>query len=350
MPGGAGHSRIRSVGYHVPENRIASERIETAFELEARFGMPVGTIERVTGIKERRMSCAATKASDLAYEAALDAMARGLVRSDDLDVIVYAAVCRDYMEPATAHLIQAQLAARRAFVLDVSNACLSIVDGIVLVDALIAAGHVRTGLVCGGELAGDALRGMWDEMRRLKTPEELFSVFAMFTLGEAGAAVILEPRDAPLPPGHEPLAPGAPAPGFVAFEMASRGEHWDLCTLKMDGSPMTTDSRRLLAAGIGLAGERFDALLERSGWRREDVDLVIPHQVSLAAHRKLMETLRLPLERAHSVVGEFGNTASTTVPVTLAHAAQSGRLKPGMKVVIAGIGSGVSVGLCSLIW
>ena len=93
-----------------------------------------------------------------------------------------------------------------------------------------------------------------------------------------------------------------------------------------------------------------DRWLAVARWTRDEIDIVIPHQVSIAMNRKLMDTLRLPIEKSHVLVEHLGNTASTTVPVTLAHAAQSGRLRPGMKVLLVGVGSGVSVGLATLVW
>lgn len=332
-----GHSRIRGLGYHVPEMRVATEVLEQFFEL-SHFGFPRGVIERVTGVKERRVSGPEQKPSDLAYLAVLDAMVQGKIGADELDVIVFASVSRDYQEPATAHVIQAQLAAQNAFVFDVSNACLSIFDGMMLVDSLIASGRVRKGLVCGGEQAGDLLRALAVEIRTMEDKETLAERLAMFTLGEAGAAVILEAKE-----------PDDPR-GFVAFERASRGQHYKLCTLESMDRPMVTDSGRLLDAGIALLASRFPAILEASGWTRDDIDVVIPHQVSLVATARGMDALGLPRERAHVVVQEYGNTASTAVPLALARAADSGRLEPGSKVLIAGLGSGVSIGLATMVW
>jgi 3-oxoacyl-[acyl-carrier-protein] synthase III len=132
--------------------------------------------------------------------------------------------------------------------------------------------------------------------------------------------------------------------------MISRGEHYDLCILPALGEAMVTDGRRLLEAGAKIALEAFDRLLEKSNWRREDVDLIVPHQISLPANLKVLEAMRMPIEKCHLVVDQYGNTASTTLPLALAHGVQTGRLKPGMKVVLAGIGSGVSAGFASLIW
>ncbi|MBI3071415.1 MAG: ketoacyl-ACP synthase III [Deltaproteobacteria bacterium] len=366
-----GHSRIHSVGYFVPERRVASETIERDFQF-GRFGMPPGSLERITGIRERRVSEEEMRPSELAVRACVDALERGHLRAADVDVLIYAAVGRDYMEPATAHVIQTRLGADEAYVFDVSNACLSMMDGILIGDSLIAMGRARVALVCGGEPSGEALRVMESEIDSVKSTEEFRARFAMFTLGEAGAAVVLEAkrkktkrettatrkygedhgggfRNRGTAVSYIPFAEAAA--GFVAFEFASRGEHHELCTIQSDGkTPMLTDSRRLLREGIGLAAEGIDPILERSGWRRGDIDLVIPHQVSVGANVELMSALRLPEHLAHVVVTDFGNTASTTIPVTLALAERAGKLQAGMKVLLVGVGSGVSVGLATLIW
>lgn len=338
MEGKTAYSRIRSIGYHVPDERVDSGRLEQGFELPA-LGVKAGTIERITGVRTRHLADAATRPSELAYEATLDAMARGLVKSEDLDVIVYAAVFRDYAEPATAHVIQAKLHADRALVFDVSNACLSIMDGILLVDALIGAGRCRTGLVCGGELCSEVLRATYDRVRTMKAPDDLLPYFPSLTLGDAGAAVVLEAKTA-----------DEPARGFVAFEFLSAGENWDLCVLPQAGEPMVTDGKRLLEVGARMAGRALERLLEKTGWTRDEIDLVVPHQISVRANAEVLRATGIPASKCHLVIDTFGNTAATTLPLALAHAAQTGKLLPGMKVVLAGLGSGVSVGFAAMVW
>jgi 3-oxoacyl-[acyl-carrier-protein] synthase-3 len=338
MTGATAFSRIRGIGYHVPEEKVESARLESGFDLPS-IGMRKGSIERITGVKTRHLACAETLPSELAYEATLDAMARGLVKSEDLDVIVYAAVFRDYAEPATAHVIQAKLHADRALVFDISNACLSIMDGILLVDALIGTGRCRTGLVCGGELCSEVLRATYDKVRALKGADELLPYFPSLTLGDAGAAVVLEPR-----------APEEPGRGFLAFEFLSAGENYDLCVLPQAGQPMVTDGKRLLEVGARLAGVALERLLAKTGWRKDEIDLVVPHQISVRANAEVVRALGVDPAKCHLVIDRFGNTAATTLPLALAHAAQTGRLLPGMKVILAGLGSGVSVGFAAMVW
>lgn len=334
-----GVSRIRGLAYHLPARQVQSRFIEETFSLEEQFGVRPGTLQRTTGVRTRHLADADAVPSDLAHAAAVEALARANVDPADVDVIVYAAVYRDFAEPATAHVIQSRLGADNAFVFDVSNACLSMVNGILLVDSLIAAGRCRVGLVCGGELASEVLRATYDALRGT-TRAGLSSLYPALTCGDAGAAVVLEAK-----------SPDEPRRGFVAFEFLSHGRHADLCVLpRLSGEPMLTDGPALLEVGARLAGQALERLLERSGWTRDSVDLVIPHQISVPATQKIFGDLGLPLEKCHLVIDRFGNTAATTVPLALAHAVETGRLRPGMRVVLAGLGSGVSVGFASLVW
>lgn len=335
----SGCSRIRGLAYHLPGRQVASDFIEETFSLDERFGVRRGTLARTTGVRTRHLADADAVPSDLAFAAAQDALARANVDPDQVDVIVYAAVYRDFAEPATAHVLQSRLGARNAFVFDVSNACLSMINGILLVDSLIAAGRCRVGLVCGGELASEVLRATFDALRDVGR-DGLAALYPALTCGDAGAAVVLEARSR-----EEPTR------GFHAFEFLSAGQHAELCVLpRLSGEAMRTDGPALLEVGARLGREALDRVLERSGWSKASVDLVIPHQISVPATRAIFGDIGIPLERCHLVIDRFGNTAATTVPLALAHAVETGRLKPGMRVVLAGLGSGVSVGFASLVW
>jgi acyl-CoA:acyl-CoA alkyltransferase len=335
----SGCSRIRGLAYHLPERQVGSDFLEETFGLDEQFGVRRGTLARTTGVRTRHLADADAVPSDLAYAAAADAIARANVDPAEVDVIVYAAVYRDFAEPATAHVVQSRLGAKNAFVFDVSNACLSMVNGILLVDSLIAAGRCRVGLVCGGELASEVLRATYDALRGLDRGG-LAELYPALTCGDAGAAVVLEAR-----------TPDEPTRGFHAFEFLSAGQHAELCVLpRLSGEAMRTNGPALLEVGSRLGQAALDRVLERSGWSKASVDLVIPHQISVPATKAIFGNIGIPLEKCHLVIDRFGNTAATTVPVALAHAVETGRLKPGMRVVLAGLGSGVSVGFASLVW
>ncbi len=337
------YSRIRAVQSHIEGDPVSSADLEVSLNLEERFGIETGTLEQLTGIKTRYLvDHEKVKPHELAHSAAVDALDQADIDPESLDVIIFASVARDYTEPSTAHLVQEKLGAANAFVFDISNACLGIMNGILVLDSLIAAGRCRTGLVCGGEIAGPCVDATSEKIRQAKSAEELYLLFAALTIGDAGAAIVLEPKQ-----GDEPER------GFVAFEFASHGEHHDVCVIPAlsDKPMMETDSSRLIEEGSRIAVDVLDRLLEKSNWTRDDIDLVIPHQVSRPANLKtICERCGIPEEKMVMTLGECGNTGSTALPLALAKAVETGRLEPGMKVWLAGIGSGISHGFASMVW
>ncbi len=337
------YSRIKAIQGHAAGDPVSSADLEASLDLEERFGIEPGTLEKLTGIKTRYLvDHKKVKPHELAHSAAVDALAQADIDPESLDVIIFASVARDYTEPSTAHLVQEKLGASNAFVFDISNACLGIMNGILVLDSLIASGRCRTGLVCGGEITGPCIDATSEKIMQAKSTEDLYLLFAALTIGDAGAAIVLEPKEE-----------DDPERGFVAFEFASHGEYHDVCVIPAlrDKPVMLTDSSRMIEGGSAIAVGVLDKLLEKSNWSKDDIDLVIPHQVSRPANLKtICDSCGIPEEKMVMTVGEYGNTASTALPLALANAVETGRLQPGMKVWLAGFGSGISFGFASMVW
>lgn len=337
------YSRIRAVQGHITGEAVSSADLEASLDLDRRFGMEPGSLEQVTGIRTRhRVDHEKVKPHDLAYNAAHKALTQAAIDPESLDVIIFASVARDYLEPASAHLVQEKLGASNAFVFDITNACLGTMNGVLMLDSLIATGRCRTGLVCGGEVSGPYFEASAEKIRQAESVEDLYLHYAMLTVGDAGAAIVLEPKD-----GDEPER------GFVAFEFASHSQYHDLCVVPIlgDKPTMLTDSSRLIEVGSTIAAEVLDRLLRKSNWTKDDIDLVVPHQVSRPGNLKIItQRCGIPEEKMVMTLGEYGNTASTALPLALAQAVEQGRLKPGMKVWLAGFGSGISLGFASMVW
>ena len=140
-----GHSRIVGIGIHTPEKCVSSREIMEHLDSENRFGVPTDWLDRVMGIKERRVSPEGSYPSDLAVAAAYDALEDAQLLPKEIDAIIYAGVVRDYIEPATAHVLQERMGASNAIAFDVTNACLGFMNAIHLMDSLIATGQARRG-------------------------------------------------------------------------------------------------------------------------------------------------------------------------------------------------------------
>jgi len=256
-----------------------------------------------------------------------------------LGVLVNTSVCRDFIEPSVACLVHGNLKLSPACLnFDLANACLGFRNGMQVVANMVERGQVDYGLVVDGEGA----RFVQDAtIARLldpaTTPQDFRDQFATLTLGSGSAAMVLCRSD---------LAPTAPK--FTGIVSRAATEHNQLCRGQSDR--MFTDAKTLLVAGLALARETFALAKAELGWTSDNIDEAVIHQVSGSHTRMLCETLALAPEKVLAIYPEFGNIGPASVPIVLSKASESGRLKPGMRVGLLGIGSGLNCAMAEVVW
>jgi 3-oxoacyl-[acyl-carrier-protein] synthase-3 len=334
---------LEAFGYVLPEEIVTSDELERrlapAYE---RMKLPPGRLELMTGIRQRRffprgVSMGRTSAASgrLALEAAgLDARHVG--------ALVHGSVCRDYLEPATACSVHHALGLPpQCLALDVSNACLGIVTGMLQVANMIELGQIRAGLVVGTE-CGRAL--VENTIERLNADEAIDRrgvkpFFASLTIGSASVAVLLCDRE--LSHTQNRLEGAA--------VRAHSHEH-GLCQSDGLDSFMRTDSEQLLAAGIATAVDTFADFLVEMRWNRADIARTVCHQVGAAHQRLMFQSLGLDAALDFATYPVLGNTGAVALPLTMALAAEAGRLRRDDKVALLGIGSGINCQMLGATW
>ncbi|HEX6987482.1 MAG TPA: 3-oxoacyl-ACP synthase III, partial [Planctomycetaceae bacterium] len=313
-----------------------------------RLGLPEGRLELMTGIRERRFFDRGTKPGAVSGETADKAIAAAGIDRRDVGLLVHGSVCRDQMEPATACGVHraCRLPATCAAV-DVSNACLGLLSGMLFVADQIELGRIRAGVVVGTETGRDLVEGTIDWLASDPgvTRKDVKRAFASLTIGSGSAAVVLcdesvSRRKARLLGGavltdssHHRLCAGGPEAG--------RG----------DGRPlMDTDSEALLHAGVGLAAATWDAFLTNLGWSPRDVDKAVTHQVGRQHRKLLLDRLGLPESLDYPTVEFLGNTGAVALPTAASLAVETGHVRPGDRVALLGIGSGLSSVMLGVEW
>src|SRR5437762_2832309 len=96
---------IKSVGSHVPSGILTNADLEKMVDTSDTW------IRERTGIHERRIAAVDETATDLAAEAAKDALLAGGFRPDDTDLIVCSTSTPDSMYPSVASRVQERLQA-----------------------------------------------------------------------------------------------------------------------------------------------------------------------------------------------------------------------------------------------
>jgi len=326
---------------------VTSEEVEA--ELAAVYGplnLHPGRIELMSGIRERRFYAAGTRPSSIATSAGRRALeaARALgVTREHLGQLVFASVCRDFLEPASASVVHHELELEHhTSNFDLSNACLGFVDGMVLSANLIESGVIPAALVVAGEDGGPLVR---ETVRHLVAAganrKQLKRAVASLTIGSGGAAMVLCHADLL---GH--LGPHDRPPRLWGAARRAATEHNVLCqgdTSASGGGPlMETDSEALLVAGIALARETFGDFQASTGWELGDIQRVVTHQVGKAHRRALLDGVGLDEARDFPTVETLGNMGSVSLPMTYALSLEDEPARDSAHTALLGIGSGLN--------
>jgi len=326
--------RIESLGVYLPEKILT-----TAALMDRCRRRPRLDLEAITGIRERRVAVN-EHALDLAVHAARRALVLSRYRAADLDTVICTSISKHHFddeftfEPATAVLVRKAIGASRALVFDVVNACAGMLNGIAVLQALIRAGVVRNGLVVSGEQNQPLAESATREIRH-----SLDRQLAALTLGDAGAALILDAAtDARHGIHHLDLVSGARHDHYCRSLPSPRGR----------GGILLTKARGLQRKGA----EHFPAYLKRAldatGWSIADVQHVIPHQVSVRAVRQGAKALaryfgcEMP-EIFLCCAETRGNTTTTSHFVALHDFMLSGHVNPGDNLLFVSGASGIVI-------
>jgi 3-oxoacyl-[acyl-carrier-protein] synthase-3 len=254
-----------------------------------------------------------------------------------IDLHVSASVGKDFLEPSVASAVAAGLGLGPWVKnLDLGSACLGFVDGLELSARLIESGDLDYALITAGENSRLLLESTLSRLLSKETTvRDFFVNFASLTLGSGGAAMLVGPSR---------LHPGSPK--IRAAISLSDASSNDLC--RGDFTGMTTDPAKLLTAGVRLAEEVFKEGQKAYGWRGETFDSIVCHQVSRANTDRLAQALKLPPERIFKTYPDYGNMGPVAVPFGFSLAMETGFIRPGQKVALMGIGSGLSCSMLEL--
>jgi 3-oxoacyl-[acyl-carrier-protein] synthase-3 len=324
---------ITASGACLPSRVLTSQQLQDAVCAGSGLHLPDGMFEKATGIRSRRFAAEGEYASTLAIGAARAALDHAGLDPLEIDLLLFASATRDLCEPATAHVVQAELGSR-AHALDVSNACNSFLNGIDTARAMILAGRARRALVVTGETPSRAMR------LRPDGAAEFRDGFAGYTFGDAGAAVVVE---------------AVPRGGILDVDVETASEHWTLGGIPGGGSRHPRgDEHTYFRGGGGELRAVFEKIgagilarvAARTGLGWDAYARILVHQVTLPYLERFLEATGAPADRLVVTVAELGNLASATLGVQLArvHAV----LRTGDRVLMVGLGGGVS--LMTMVW
>jgi 3-oxoacyl-[acyl-carrier-protein] synthase III len=314
---------ITGLGVHVPATVVTNDDLAKFVDTSDEW-----IIER-TGIRERRFATQDEALTDIARPACVQALASAGVEPSSIDLVLCATVTPDMMFPTSSALLADQLGMPDAAAYDLLAGCTGFVYAIAQAYGMLASGLSRRALVVGG----DVLSKILDFEDR--------STLVLF--GDGAGAVVMEPVE---------------RGGFLGFELGADGggggslwlpgsgsRHFDdpESQIKMNGREVYKFATRVLVASA-------QKLLDEVGMTVDDVDVYVPHQANIRIIDHAARKLGFPPEKVVVNVQKYGNTSSGSIPLALADAAADGMLKPGSKVLMTGMGAGLTWGSGLIEW
>lgn len=339
---------VESIAFELPTEVLSSAQIDGRLApLHQSLHLAPGQLEALTGIRERRLWPVGTSMASVAARAGAAALSKAGIAADDLGAVLYAGVCRDNLEPATACAVAAELGTGpEAMIADVSNACLGVMNGMVEIANRIELGQIRAGLVVSAESSREIVDATIARMNGEPTMERYRLGLATMTGGSGAAAVLLTSSEI-----------SASEHRLVAGAALSDPSHHRICRwgpssglLGQTANVMETDASQVLAHGVELGRSTWDRLLSTSRWRGDEIDRVICHQVGSANRRDILSTIGVPESKDFSTFERLGNMGTVSLPITAAMADDAGFLQAGQRVAFLGIGSGLNCLMLALQW
>lgn len=321
--------KIIGTGSYTPENILSNKFLESKVPTSSKW------VYENLGINERRIASPTQATSDLAVEAAQNAISDAGLDKDQIDLIIVATTTPDRLAPSTACIVQDKLMAYNAVAFDVAAVCSGFLFGMSVAAQYIAAGVYDNVLVIGA----DTFSRITDWNRR----------DCVFFGDGAGAAIMTHGN------GDE---------GFLAFRLYSDGRGKFNFTVPAGGSELPAsketlqnglhyfqmDGKAVYETGTKVLPKAIRQVLLDSGLKIEDVDYMIPHQPSIKILQKTAEIIGLPFEKVMTNMDKYANTSGGTIPILLDEVKKSGRLVRNNVILFAAVGSGWTYGASIMRW
>jgi len=324
-------AKITGVSGHVPPKVMSNADFEKIVDTSDEW------IRTRTGIRERHVVEKGKASSHLATEAAKALLAQTRTDPGDIDLIIVASVTPDMFFPATACLVQCRIGAKRAWGFDLSAACSGFSYALTVGAQFVGSGTHKKVMVIGS----DAMTTILDYQDR--------ATCVLF--GDGAGAVLLEPA-------------AGPDEGILDFEHDVDGSGGEFLYMPGGGSlhPSTKETvekrmhyvhqegSQVFKYAVRRMADMSAHLLERNGFSKADLALLVPHQANLRIIRATQERLGLDDSKVMVNIDKYGNTTAATIPLGLCDAVRQGRLRKGDLVLIVTVGAGYTTGGLLLRW
>lgn len=305
--------RIIGTGHYVPDNVVTNDDLSKIVDTNDEW------ISSRTGIRKRHF-LTTEKNQDMAIAAAKMALENSGIDKSELGACIVATVRPDNYTPSVACMVQKYLELPTDMPsFDINAACSGFMFGIQIARGLLMQSGKKYALVVGSETLSKLL--------------DMTDRGSCILFGDGAGAAVIELTDNKYysvlgTKGHE-----------EAIRCSTEaGEH-----LSMLGSDV-------FKFAVSTVPKTINQLLDKAGLTADDIDLYICHQANLRIIESVAKKINQSLDKFYVNLDEYGNTSSASIPIALSEMNQKGLIKPGMKTICVGFGSGLTWGGAYIEW
>lgn len=292
--------------------------------------LPKNTVE-LKGQVRYRISEGESQIS-LAVSACEKALKNANITINDIDCIVSASAVGIQPIPCTAALIHEKIAKGTSIpALDINTTCTSFITALDTMSYLVEAGRYERVLIVSCDVASKALNPKQKESFQLfsdgaaafvieKTEKEIGIIDAIQKTWSEGA--------------HSTEIRG----GLSNFHPKNYSE------MTKEEYMFDMNGKTVLSLSISKIPELMKNFLKNNGMKVSDIDMTVPHQASVAMPL-VMQKLGIEKDKFLDEVKEFGNMVSASVPITLVHGLENGRIKSGNTILLIGTAAGLTTNM-----
>ena len=315
-------TRIAGTGSYLPPDRLTNADLVARLASTGVETSDDWIVDR-TGIRARHFAAPQVSCSDLAFEAAKNALQAAGLQPSDIDLIIVATSTPDMVFPSTACILQNKLGIAGCPAFDIQAVCSGFVYALSVADAMIKTGAASRALVVGAEIFS----------RILDFSDRTTCVL----FGDGAGAVVLEASE---------------TPGILASDLHADGKYVDILCVPghVSGGKVTGDAllrmdgQAVFKLAVGVLESAARTVLGKANLTDADIDWLIPHQANIRIMQSTAKKLKLPFEKLIVTVDEHGNTSAASIPLALDVSVRSGKIKKGDTLMLEGVGGGFTWG------
>lgn len=320
-------SRILGTGSYTPDKVVCNKDLEKIVDTSDSW------IRERTGIVERRISTG-EDTSEIAGNAAMEALKNSNLESEDVDLIIVATITPDSLTPSVACNVQKYIGASNAMAFDINAACSGFIFALDIANNYIATGRAKNAIIIGAEVLSKIID--WTDR----------GTCVLF--GDGAGAVVL----------------GEDTKEHICYlnckSVGSKGDSLMCGTLPLENPYVKEPTERInklkmngkdvYKFAVKTMEEEFNRILAESKLCKEEIDFILPHQANIRMIESFSKKINVPMSKFIINLDNKGNTSSASIPIALDEANLQGKFTNEDNIIVIGFGGGLTYGSALINW